>query len=238
MNKKLTIQAMQQIAESRGGKCVSDTYVDNKTKLTWQCAKGHQWMATPSISSKAHGAPIVRGTAKTIQDMRRLAEPRGGDACPCLCQFSHSPALAMRGGSPVEGNSRQHPARAVVPFVPGTAIDNPRHAVWRRARREVSLRHLCQRTTLSCGNVSEGHHWKATPANVKTGNGAPYAMERANRRWTIYSVSPRNEVAGVSRTPTSTTTTHLTWECIEGHRWKATWGNISEGHGARHARLD
>jgi hypothetical protein len=39
---------MHQIAEERGGKCLSATYVDSTKDLEWECKEGHQWPATPS----------------------------------------------------------------------------------------------------------------------------------------------------------------------------------------------
>jgi hypothetical protein len=45
---KLTIKEMHQIAKKRNGKCLSKTYVDCKTNLTWKCKVGHIWQATPS----------------------------------------------------------------------------------------------------------------------------------------------------------------------------------------------
>ena len=42
---RLSIAEMQQMAEERGGKCLSDKYVDLSTKVKWQCAKGHVWEA-------------------------------------------------------------------------------------------------------------------------------------------------------------------------------------------------
>ncbi len=39
---------MQKIAESRGGKCFSKKYINNRTKLKWKCKEGHIWEATPS----------------------------------------------------------------------------------------------------------------------------------------------------------------------------------------------
>ncbi len=45
---KLTIEEMRSIAEERGGKCLSDTYAGAMTKLTWECAEGHQWEAKPN----------------------------------------------------------------------------------------------------------------------------------------------------------------------------------------------
>ena len=44
---KGTIEEMQKIAEERGGKCLSDTYVNSRTNLLWECSEGHQWEATP-----------------------------------------------------------------------------------------------------------------------------------------------------------------------------------------------
>ena len=47
-NARLTIEDMHQIAQERGGSCLSDKYVNNNTKLNWQCAEGHEWSAVPS----------------------------------------------------------------------------------------------------------------------------------------------------------------------------------------------
>ncbi|SDI80712.1 hypothetical protein SAMN05216466_13542 [Paraburkholderia phenazinium] len=41
------IETMHAIAAERGGRCLSDTYVDNQTKLEWECARGHRWWARP-----------------------------------------------------------------------------------------------------------------------------------------------------------------------------------------------
>jgi len=39
---------MQQIAASRGGKCISSKYFGMQKKLTWGCAHGHVWKSTPA----------------------------------------------------------------------------------------------------------------------------------------------------------------------------------------------
>jgi len=44
----LGIEKMKNIANERGGSCLSDTYVNANEHLLWQCADGHTWMATPS----------------------------------------------------------------------------------------------------------------------------------------------------------------------------------------------
>jgi hypothetical protein len=44
---KYTINDMQKIAESRGGKCLSKIYLPSVAKIKWQCKRGHIWDAIP-----------------------------------------------------------------------------------------------------------------------------------------------------------------------------------------------
>lgn len=59
-NKPKTIQLMQEVAEGRRGKCLSEKYVNNKTHLWWKCmiAEHEPWLATPNnIMSKGSWCP-------------------------------------------------------------------------------------------------------------------------------------------------------------------------------------
>jgi len=47
-SQKLGIEAMHALARARGGRCLSDTYTHGKSKLKWECHRGHVWDATPS----------------------------------------------------------------------------------------------------------------------------------------------------------------------------------------------
>lgn len=48
------------VAESKGGKCVSKEYVNNRTPLTWECAEGHRWETTlKSIKNLDTWCPIA-----------------------------------------------------------------------------------------------------------------------------------------------------------------------------------
>lgn len=57
-NKKMSIADMRLIAIQHGGKCLSSTYSNMKSKLLWQCKYGHQWEAFPYNIKKAHWCPI------------------------------------------------------------------------------------------------------------------------------------------------------------------------------------
>jgi len=52
-NQHLGIDLMRAIAAQRGGLCLSDTYVNANTKLTWQCENGHVWQAIPTSIKNA-----------------------------------------------------------------------------------------------------------------------------------------------------------------------------------------
>ena len=52
-NTRKILKDMQDLAATRGGKCLSTEYVDSKTNLEWQCQLEHQWPATPA--QVAHG---------------------------------------------------------------------------------------------------------------------------------------------------------------------------------------
>jgi len=85
--RKSTIEEMQEIAESKGGKCLSERYINSQTKLKWQCAKGHIWDAVPSSVVTRTWCPICYGNRpSTIEEMQKLAKERGGE---CLSKEFH-----------------------------------------------------------------------------------------------------------------------------------------------------
>jgi hypothetical protein len=78
-NKKQTIEDMKRLAQKQGGKCLSNRYVNNRTKLNWQCQFGHMWKAKPSHIKDGHWCPHCSKNIKgTIDDMVKIAEDRGG----------------------------------------------------------------------------------------------------------------------------------------------------------------
>lgn len=63
--KKLTIQDATTEAKSRGGKCLSNKYIDTRTPLLWECSKGHVWKQKLSrIRNGGNWCPECGGTKK------------------------------------------------------------------------------------------------------------------------------------------------------------------------------
>ncbi|MGD0651725.1 MAG: hypothetical protein ABSA97_11400 [Verrucomicrobiia bacterium] len=80
-----TIADMRELAERRGGKCLSQRYSLASEKLRWQCEKGHKWEAVPYTIRAGMWCPTCGGTQKkTIEEMKALAIERGGE---CLSKI-------------------------------------------------------------------------------------------------------------------------------------------------------
>jgi hypothetical protein len=77
--KKFTINQMHKMAKERGGKCLSENYVNSHTELEWQCGKGHRWSAKPCSIKQGSWCPNCSGLKKlTSEEMQEVAKERGG----------------------------------------------------------------------------------------------------------------------------------------------------------------
>ena len=74
-----TLADMREAARARGGRCVSNRYYNLRTKLTWECARGHRWDALPGHVIKGSWCPqCAPSRMHTLADMQNLARERGG----------------------------------------------------------------------------------------------------------------------------------------------------------------
>ncbi|MED5618253.1 hypothetical protein [Ideonella sp. BN130291] len=55
--RRLTIEHMRQAAHERGGRCLSDRYVNVSTKIRWECHKGHTWESAYNNIRQGHWCP-------------------------------------------------------------------------------------------------------------------------------------------------------------------------------------
>lgn len=52
------IQAIQQLAQQRGGRCLSTEYRNSRTKLEWECEEGHIWETSYTVVRAGHWCPV------------------------------------------------------------------------------------------------------------------------------------------------------------------------------------
>jgi len=53
----LNIDKLNKIAISRGGRCLSDTYINAASRYDWECSEGHQWTARANHVSSGTWCP-------------------------------------------------------------------------------------------------------------------------------------------------------------------------------------
>lgn len=108
---RLTIEKMREIAEFRGGECLSDVYINSGTKLRWRCASAHEWDATPhSVKNDNTWCPYCR--YKNEQECRAILEALTRKAFP-KCKPEWLQGLELDGycrdlGVAFEYNGEQH----------------------------------------------------------------------------------------------------------------------------------
>ena len=80
------LEVIQQIAASRGGKCLSTIYKNALSKLRWRCLRGHEWEATASsVKNAGTWCPVCSYDARSsilglgLEEMQALARERGGE---------------------------------------------------------------------------------------------------------------------------------------------------------------
>ena len=233
---KGTLEEMQRIAEGKGGLCLSRKYTNNYSKLRWQCKEGHQWDAVPGSVTRGFWCPFCAGHHKgTIEEMQRIAEARAGKClsreytnkrskliwqCKEGHQWDATPGSVTRGcWCPSCARNR----------LKGT-LEEMRKVAEGRGGKCLSMEYVNDQTRLNW-QCRDGHRWKATPNNVKQGHWCPDCA--AGRQ--IGTIKEMRRIAA-SRAGKCLSAeyvngqTKLTWQCKEGHHWKALPRNIKQGH--------
>jgi len=86
--KEKNLRENQEIALSRGGRCLSTTYIDNSTKMEWECSEGHRWFAsTSSVKQGGSWCPQCRG--KRISKSRTTSIEKIESLCKSLSLRLH-----------------------------------------------------------------------------------------------------------------------------------------------------
>jgi hypothetical protein len=227
------IEIYQKIANERGGKLLSEVYINKAKKLLWECGKGHQWYAQPaSIKNSGQWCPSCAGKLrKTINEMQELAAKKGGK---CLSEeyINTKTKLEWQCGKghvwkscptniiadnwcPVCGiESRSQKAKDDIELYRNIAIE--------KGGKLLSDSYINGQTPL-LWECNKGHQWKAAPALLKYQDSwCPLCRGR------IKTIEYMQELAAKRGGKCLSTEykgyrTKLKWQCTEGHIWKATY---------------
>jgi hypothetical protein len=172
------IEDMQNFAKSKGGKCLSSSYINSKTKLRWQCQYDHVWEADwGHIKNRGSWCPSCAGKArKTIQQMRDIAEANGGT---CLSKEYINVSTKLEWMC-LEGHTWEAVPNSIqqgswCPTCGGTerlTINDMRRLAEERNGRCLSRFYKNNLTKLKW-ECAEGHKWEAVPGSIQQGRWCP-----------------------------------------------------------------
>ncbi len=241
--RQLTLEQMQKLAETRGGRCLSECYLNGAWKLMWRCSKGHKWSAAASQIRKGHWCPFCAGVARlTLSELQRDAARKGGQ-CLSLEYVNSSQFLSWKCNVGHEWQARASSIRAGR-WCPACAhnqklnLREMQEIARERGGKCLSSRYENGRTPLMW-ECELGHHWRALPARVKNGlrrkgTWCPKCYSLRRRVYEKHGMEGMRDLA-IARggkclsTEYSGSKSKLQWQCAHGHRWPALPSSIIQG---------
>lgn len=219
------LNELQKVAKKHRGNCLSDVYINNNTKLLWECIKGHQWKATPHGIKSGGWCPYCSGLAKLkIEDMQRMAEERKGK-CLSNTYANNRTKLLWECAYGHQWKATPHGIRSGVwcPFCGGSAkgtIEQMQKIAENKGGKCLSVTYMGKDTKLAW-ECTQGHRWEARPHDIKQGHWCPYCAGLA--KGTIEEMRNIANKRGGKCLSNAYTNNRikLKWECAQGHQWEA-----------------
>ncbi|MCP4129769.1 MAG: hypothetical protein GY754_02015 [bacterium] len=241
--KRVTITDMQEIAVSRGGKCLSKKYVDTRTKLKWQCREGHTWEALPgNIKTGSWCRECNKRNAGrkklTIEQMQEKAKERGG-SCLSKKYIDNRTKLKWKcekghiwETTPSKIKSGRWCPRCALEKVKVTIEEM--HSIGESRGGKCLSKTIKNNETNLKWQCGEGHTWEATPGNIKRGTWCPECAIGSRRRKLSLTIEEMQKIAKAKggkclSKEYKNNKTSLTWQCKNGHTWEAPGKSIKKG---------
>jgi hypothetical protein len=177
------LNEMREIAISHGGECLSETYVNQKTKLQFKCKEGHIWWTGFSVIKKGHWCK--KCTSQRTSDSQRdkidlykkIIEDKGGK---CLTTEYISQGKTRLLVECDKGHRwlafPQHLKRGIwCRKCNGSAphtLEDVRKLVESRGGKLLSTKYKNDMTKVLC-QCAENHIWEISPNNMKRGKWCP-----------------------------------------------------------------
>lgn len=231
---KSDIDEMKELARARGGKCLSDAYLNTDAKLLWECDKGHRWKTTGyHIKRRNSWCPVCAGRQKlTIDEMMTIAHERGGR---CLseqyvnnqtklqweCSYGHRwesiPSLIISGTwCPVcAGNAKG-------------SLEEILNIVESRGGKCLSKTYKNNNTKLTF-RCEMNHEWEAIPYTIKKGHWCPHCAGSARLTLEEMHKIATSRGGKCISIHYKNSQSKLTWECAYGHKWDSVPNSIING---------
>ena len=239
MSARHTIKDMQLLASHKGGKCLSKDYWNARTKLTWMCAKGHTWDATPDhILRQGSWCPVCWGNKKgTIEQMHLIAMERKGK---CLSKIYVNSNFKLKWQC-IKGHIWMAVPSSIksgswCPYCFGAVrktIEQMQQFAKEKKGKCLSKKYINQATPLKW-QCAQGHVWKARPGDItwaKTWCPVCFRRKKAGSKPGKHTIEEMHRVAKEKKGKCLSSKyinihTKLKWQCARRHVWNATPASV------------
>jgi len=229
-HRKTNLKKMNGLAAKKGGKCLSDKYVNSSTKLRWECGECHAWEATPDSMKRGRWCPECSGSKQlTIENMQEIATERGGN---CLSDKYDNSSTKIKWEcwerhvwEATPDSIKQGSWCPVCSGSKSLTLEDMQEIAAERGGQCLSDKYINSSANLrwECG---EHHVWKAAPDSIEQGSWCPVCSK--SKRLTIEGMQELAAERGGKCLSDKyiNSSTKLTWECEERHIWEATPSDI------------
>ncbi len=237
--KRSGISEMQEIAESRGGICLSKKYENSNSKLEWRCSCGHVWITMARNVKRGSWCPKCTGIVPfTIDDMQRAARKRGGLCLSDrLLNGGHS-LLKWRCAKGHVWNTKAANVRSGH-WCPKCAIirgadlrRTPISEMQELARAKggvcLSKKYKNSKTKLKW-KCDKGHIWMTYPPDIKEGHWCQVCGGSSRKNIKDMQLLAKKKGGICLSTQYVNTKSKLKWQCRKGHIWETPAGNVMSG---------
>jgi len=244
-----SIYNCKSIAKINGGRCISETYINNSTKLQWKCKSGHlfymnynsvqqgQWCKICGIEKRSE-----KNRKYTIEDCARIAKSRDGF---CISDKYISVNTTMQW-------------KCNMGHVWNTTFGNIKSGCWCRvcARKIVGKKN--KKSIEDCIKIAQKYGGDCLSNNYENSkHKMKWRCKNGHIFFTSYGIVQQGSWCSICTKPTplnkknisdcdalankigakcisrvyNNACEKLVWECSNGHEWMSSYNNIQQGRG-------
>ncbi len=243
MTKAQRLLKLKALAKNRGGRCLTNSYVNARTRMLWQCENGHTWKTISDSVTRGSWCLICsranvnkQKLAARIALVRKIARKKKGR---CLTKTSVSPSIPVKMKCS-KGHFWETKAQNLVDGKwCHTCSKNKKFTLEDIQKIARSHRgYLLSKSYHSIGahlkwKCQKGHQWETSLASIRNGAWCPYCSGKARKNLSQCKALAKERGGECLSLTYENIKTKLNWRCRLGHEWSAKFGKILQGQWCR-----
>jgi len=233
---------MRKWALKRGGRCLSKKYIDNETKLIWECENGHQFrMTRDAYKQKKESCEECKREAarqKKLKAMQKLGEKKGG-RCLSKKYLGLDQEIRFECKKGHRWTAKPHYIIYANSWCPQCqpnkklSLGDIQRMALKKGGKCISTKYVNSSTPMKW-KCSEDHVWTTPAYNIRAGTWCPVCSGRSK-----YKIEDMQKLAAEKNGECLSkiyvqSLSKLEWRCEQGHEWAAVPSSVVRGSWCPH----